>query len=60
MIERLTPIGVAIRHYKLNASGGYEEWSKSARATDYRMHMPAMGFDVACHNEVIVAEIRAL
>ena len=31
MMKTLSPIGEAIRHYKLNASGGYEEWSKVAR-----------------------------
>ena len=34
------------------ASGGYEERSKVARAPDYRMHLPAMGFDVTGHDEV--------
>ena len=45
-MENLSPIAEAIRHYKLNASGGYEEWSKVPRAPDYKMHVPAMGFDV--------------
>ena len=31
-MKTLSPIGEAIRHYKRNASGGYEEWSKVARA----------------------------
>ena len=52
MMKTLSAIGEAIRHYKLNASGGYEEWSKVARAPDYRMHVPAMGFDVTGHDEV--------
>ena len=52
MMKTLSPIGEAIRHYELNASGGYEEWSKVARAPDYRMHVPAMGFDVTGHDEV--------
>ena len=41
-----------IRHYKLNASGGYEGWSKVARAPDCRMHVPARGFDATGHDEV--------
>ena len=52
MMKTLSPIGEAIRHYKLNASGGYEEWSKVARAPDCRMHVPATGFDVTGHDEV--------
>ena len=52
MMKTLSPIGEAIRHHKLNASGGYEEWSKVARASDYRMHVPAMGFGVTGHGEV--------
>ena len=52
MMKTLSPIGEAIRHYKLNANGGYEEWSKVARAPDYRMHVPSMGFDVTGHDEV--------
>ena len=51
-MENLSPIAEAIRHYKLNASGGYEEWSKVPRAPDYKMHVPAMGFDVTGHDEV--------
>lgn len=51
-MENLSPIAEAIRHYKLNASGGYEEWSKVPRAPDYKMHVPAMGFDVTGHEEV--------
>jgi len=46
-MENLSPIAEAIRHYKLNASGGYEEWSKVPCTEDYRMHVPSMGFDVA-------------
>ena len=52
MMKTLSPIGEAIRHYKLNPSDGYQEWSKGARATDYRMHVPAMGFDETGHDEV--------
>ena len=33
-MENLSPIAEAIRHYKLNASGGYDEWSKVPRAPD--------------------------
>ena len=51
MMKTLSPIGEAIRHCKLNASGGYEEWSKVARAPDCRMHVPATGFDVTGHDE---------
>ena len=42
----------AIRHYKLNASGGYAEWSKVLSTDDYRMHVPSMGFDVVGTLEV--------
>ena len=50
-MENLSPIAEAIRHYKLNASGGYEEWSKVPRAPDYKMHVPAMGVYVTGHDE---------
>ena len=51
-MKKLSSVGEAIRHYKLNASGGYDEWSKVPRAPDYKMHVPAMGFDVEGHEEV--------
>ena len=38
----LSPTAEAIRHYKLNANGGYAEWSKVLRTDDYRMHVPSM------------------
>ena len=46
-MENLSPIAEAIRHYKLNASGGYEEWSKVSCTEDYRMHVPSMGFSTS-------------
>ena len=42
----LSPTAEAIRHYKLNANGGYAEWSKVLCTHDYRMHVPSMRFDV--------------
>ena len=51
-MENLSPIAEAIRHYKLNASGGYDEWSKVPRAPDYKMHVPSMDFNVTGHDEV--------
>ena len=44
-MTELSAIGEAIRYYKLNASGGYHEWAKVPCSSDYRMHVPAMGFD---------------
>lgn len=61
----LSPIAEAIRHYKLNASGGYAEWSKVPCTDDYRMHVPSMGFQTVgpIENEKIIfgwlAEIEA-
>ena len=52
MMRTLSPIGEAIRHYNLNASGGYEQWSEVARPPDYRMHVRAMGFEVTGHDEL--------
>ena len=51
-MKRLSPIGEAIRHYKLNASNGYAEWSKVPCADDYRMHVPSMGYDVSGADEI--------
>ena len=51
-MKKLSSAGEAIRHYKLNANGGYDEWSKVPRAPDYKMHVPAMGFDVEGDEEV--------
>ena len=51
-MKKLSSVGEAIRHYKLNASGGYDEWSKVPRAPDYKMHVPTMGFNVEGHEEV--------
>ena len=48
----LSPTAEAIRHYKLNANGGYAEWSKVLCTDDYRMHAPSMGFDVVGPLEV--------
>jgi len=41
----LSVVGEAIRYYKLNADGGYAEWSKVPCTDDYKMHVPSMGFD---------------
>ena len=49
---KIFPIAEAIRHYKLNASGGYDEWSKVPRAPDYFLHVPSMDFNVTGHDEV--------
>ena len=52
-MQELSPAAQAIRHYKLNASGGYKAWSKAlalykASCTDnYRMHVPSMGFNTS-------------
>ena len=52
-MQELSPAAKAIRHYKLNASGGYKAWSKAlalykASCTDnYRMHVPSMGFNLS-------------
>ncbi len=43
-MTELSSIGEAVRHYKLNASGGYPEWAKVPYSSDYKMHVPAMGF----------------
>jgi len=45
-MNELSPIADAIRRYKLNADGGYEEWSKVPCTHAYRMHVPSQGFDV--------------
>ena len=46
-MKTLSPIGEAIRHNKLNASGESAGWSKVPCTDDYRMHVPAMDFDVS-------------
>ena len=51
-MSSLSPIGEAIKHYKLDAGGGFEAWSRVPCAEDYRMHVPSMGFDVTGHAEV--------
>ena len=51
-MKNLSPIAKAIRHYKLNASGGYEEWSKVPCTENYRMHVPSMEFDVSGPAEI--------
>mgnify|MGYP005662226291 FL=1 len=45
-MSELSYIAESIRNYKLNAEGGYEEWSKVPCSEDYRMFVPSMGFDV--------------
>ena len=52
IMEKLSPIAEAIRHYKLNASGGYAEWSKVPCTENYRMRVPSMGFDVTGPAEI--------
>jgi hypothetical protein len=44
-VNELSATGEAIRHYKLNSSGGYAEWSKVPCTDGYRMHVPSMGFN---------------
>lgn len=46
----------AIRCYKMNSSGGFAEWSKVPCTVDYRMHVPARGFDTfgPVENEKII------
>ena len=51
-MKNLSPTAEAIRHYKLNAGGGYDEWSKVLCTENYRMHVPSMGFDVSGPAEV--------
>lgn len=51
-MDKLSPIGNAIKEYKLNAGGGFGAWSRVPCAEHYRMHVPSMGFDVTGHAEV--------
>ena len=51
-MKELSSIAEAIRHYKQNASGGYEEWAKVPCTENYRMHVPSMGFDVSGPAEI--------
>lgn len=51
-MKTLSPIAEAIRHYKLNADGGYDEWSKVSCAPNYKMYVPAMGFEVTGAAEI--------
>ena len=51
-MKELSPTAEAIRRYKLNARGGYEEWSKVSCTENYRMHVPSMGFDVSGPGEI--------
>lgn len=51
-MDSLSPIGEAIKAYKLNAGGGFEAWARVPCAEHYRMHVPSMGFDVTGHAEV--------
>ena len=55
-MPELSPIALAIRHYKLNASNGYPEWAKVPCTPGYKMHVPSMGFDTygPVDNEKIV------
>jgi hypothetical protein len=46
-MNELSPTAEAIRHYKLNADGGYKEWSKVSCAVNYKMHVPSMGFNTS-------------
>ena len=38
-MSNLSAAAEAIRYYKINASGGYAEWSKVACTKDYQMHV---------------------
>ena len=51
-MKRLSSIGEYIREYKLNPHGGYEEWSKVPCTDNYRMHIPAIGFDASGTAEI--------
>ena len=51
-MKTLSSTGEAIRHYKLNASGGYAEWSKVPCTDECRMHVPAKDFDVSGADEI--------
>ena len=55
-MSTLSSAGEAIRHYKLNASGGYAEWAKVPCTPDYKMHVPLMDFNTvgAEENERII------
>ena len=55
-MSNLSEIGEAIRHYKLNSGGGYDEWSKVPCTDDYKMHVPSMGFNTVgpIDNEKII------
>ena len=55
-MTELSSIGEAIRHYKLNASGGYPEWAKVSCSSDYKLHVPAKGFGTVgpLENEEII------
>ena len=55
-MSNLSAAAEAIRYYKLNASGGYAEWSKVACTEDYQMHVPSMGFNTVgpVENEEII------
>ena len=55
-MTNLSAAAEAIRYYKLNASGGYAEWSKVACTEDYQMHVPSMGFNTVgpVENEEII------
>ena len=46
-MNELSPTAEAIRHYKLNADGGYKEWSKVSCAENYKMHVPSMEFNTS-------------
>ena len=52
IMTKLSTIAESIRNYKLNAVGGYEEWSKVPCSENYRMYVPSKGFDVTGHEEV--------
>jgi hypothetical protein len=55
-MPNLSATAAAIRHYKLNADGGYAEWSKVPCTDDYQMHVPSMGFNTTgpVENENII------
>ena len=51
-MKTLSTIAESIRHYKLNAVGGFAGWSKVHCADGYRRHVPSMGFDGVGPGEV--------
>lgn len=51
-MKNFSPIAEAIRYYKLNSGGGYDQRSKVLCTENYRMHVSSMGFDISGPAEV--------